>query len=184
MLKTHGIFNLGKVIQESKTKNGDTYIMFSAATQRGEQTDWILCKVFGRMADYFIKNLTKNNEGKYRSRKMMIEGVVEIFDQDKEIELSANVKPDAIPQHVGYLTKEIKVKVKTFEKMKECQLLVNYLEFVDKKKEDEIEIVLNDTIDSENYKQALNYSDNPDLTDTIKAATKGLSNIKSVEELN
>lgn len=183
MIKTYGIYNLGKVLSESKTKSGDSFVMFSAASKRGENTDWVTFKAFGRVADYFLRGMVKNNDGKYRSRKMIIEGVLETSEQDRPIELTTEISPSHIPEQLGYLRNDIKIRVKTLEKMKDFAVIISSLDFLDNKKENEIEVVLNESISTEDYKEALSYTEDPITPSAFTESMNGLANIKSVDDL-
>lgn len=172
MIKFYGVFQLVKVIKEDKTKKGDTIIYFSAASKRTEKdTDFKLFKMFGDQADFFLRNLTKGNDGQYQSRKMFIEGYVETYLSNQDVACIAELAPSMIPQQIGLLKQGITVKAKTTIKISKDTYAVRHFEFVDKPKDNEVEIILNgemqnlgaqvvptssDDIESSNIKQMVN----------------------------
>lgn len=145
MIKYYGIFQLVKVIKKDKTKkNANTVVYFSAASRRSEtDTDFKLFKAYGNTADYFLRNLQKNSEGKYQSRKMYLDGYVETYNDNQDVTCIADLTPDLIPAEIGLLKQNITVKAKTQIKVQKDSYVVSSLEFVDKPKDNGVEIILN-----------------------------------------
>ena len=108
MINFYGVFQLVKVHKEDKTKRGDTVVYFTAATKRTEQdTDFKFFKMFGNDADFFLRNLIKDSDGKYKSRKMFIHGYVSTYYDNEEVKCTASLTPEHIPQQLGYINKNI-----------------------------------------------------------------------------
>lgn len=144
MIKFYGVFQLVKVIKEDKTKKNDSIVYFSAASRRTDkETDFKLFKIFGDQADFFIRNLAKDNDGKYQSRRMFIEGYVETYTSNRDVSCIAELTPDLIPQQIGLLKQGITVKAKTTIRVDQDTYVVRHMEFVDKPKDNGIEIILN-----------------------------------------
>lgn len=148
MINFYGVFQLVKVNKEDKTKkNGDTIVYFTAATNRGEdKTDFKLFKIIGRNADYMIRNLQKV-DGKYKSRKMFLQGYVETYKENKDVEVVASVKKEKIPEQIGYIKSNLKVKCTNTIQIERDTYVVRSIEFVDKKRDEEVEIYINDNED-------------------------------------
>lgn len=144
MIKFYGVFQLVRVIKEDKTKKGDTVVFLSAASRRTDKdSDFKLLKMFGDQADFFLRNLTKGNDGQYQSRKMMVEGYVETYSSNQDVACIAELTPSMIPQQIGLLKQGITVKAKTTIKVDKDTYVVKHFEFVDKPKDNGVEIILN-----------------------------------------
>lgn len=181
MIKFYGVFQLVKVHKEDKTKNGDKTVSFTAASNRGEdKTDFKFFKMFGNNAEYFIRNLQKDNEGKYKSRKMMIEGYVETYTDNQEVVCTANIKKDKIPEQAGFLKADLKIKAKQTIQVQKDIYKVTHFEFVDKKKDQEIEVLINDEMESFDYTDEdedieVDNEESVKLTNTIKSTSNSKS---------
>lgn len=203
MIKFYGVFQLVKVVKEDKTKKGDSIVYFSAASNRGEdKTDFKFCKIVGSNADFMLRNLLKDDKGKYKSRKMMLEGYVETYTDNQEVECTANLKKEQIPQQAGFLKSDLKIKAKTTIQVPKDIYIVKHLEFVDKKKEMDVEVMINDDIveyTSGEYekevaatKQEKNISqqklnikqESKGISNSINDAFEALGNLKMIDELN
>ena len=148
MIFFNGIFQLVKVHKESKTQKGDTIVYFTGASQRAEdKTDFKFFKMIGQKADFFLRNLQKNNDGKYISRKMFISGYIETYNENQEVECTASLKKDKIPEQAGYLKVDLKIKAKTQVQIQRDTLMVQNFEFVDKKKDQEVSVMIDDEIE-------------------------------------
>ena len=147
MIEYHGVFQLVKVVKEDKTGKGDTAVYFTAATKRFDKdTDFKFFKVFGQQADFMLRNLIKGNDGKYQSRKMYLTGYVETYTENQEVVCEADIETSAIPPNIGLLKQNITVKCKTIIKVPKDIYMVRHLEFVDKPKDNGLEIIVNNGI--------------------------------------
>jgi hypothetical protein len=147
MIEYHGVFQLVKVIKEDKTGKGDTAVYFTAATKRFDKdTDFKFFKVFGQQADFMIRNLIKGNDGKYQSRKMYLTGYVETYTENQDVVCEADIETSAIPPNIGLLKQNITVKCKTIIKVPKDVYRVSHLEFVDRPKDNALEIIVNNGI--------------------------------------
>lgn len=144
MIKYYGLFNLVKVIKQDKTKNGNTVVFFMAASRRTETaSDFKLFKIYGNEADFLIRNLTKDNEGNYQSRKMLLEGYVETYQDNEDVDCIAEVEANAIPPEIGVLKMNLTIKAKTTIKVNKDIYVVKHLDFADKARDRSIEIIVN-----------------------------------------
>lgn len=200
MIKFYGVFQLVKVHKEDKTKKGDTTVYFTAATSRGEdKTDFKFFKMIGQNADFLLRNLQKDSEGKYKSRKMMIEGYVETYNYNEEVECIANLKKDKIPEQAGYLKVDLKIKAKQTIQSQRDTYVVKHFEFVDKKKDADIEVLINDEIefgDNEddvvvnneeakgNSKAVSNKASSKNIKNEIESALLNLNNLSVIQDFN
>lgn len=133
MIKFYGIFQLVKVVKIGETKKKDLVVYFTAASNRSEDvSDFKLFKVFGKNAEKFINNLEKKGDG-YKSRRMMIEGYVETYTEDKVVTCSASVKKEKFPTKYGELIKDFKVEASTTIKVDRDSYVINHFQFLDKK---------------------------------------------------
>lgn len=147
MIEFHGVFQLVKVVKEDKTSKGNTAVYFTAATKRSDtETDFKLFKVFGQQADFMLRNLIKGNDGKYQSRKMYLTGFVETYNDNQEVTCEADVESSAIPPNIGLLKTNITIKCKTIIKVPKDIYSIRHLEFVDKPKDNGLEIIVNNGI--------------------------------------
>lgn len=200
MIKFYGIFQLVKINKEDKTKKGDTMVYFTAASNRGEdKTDFKFFKMYGQNADFLLRNLQKDDKGKYKSRKMMIEGYVETYMDNQEVECTANLKKDKVPEQAGFLKVDLKIKAKTTVQVQRDTYVVNHFEFVDKKKEMDVEVLINDEIEfeyndddevaiSDNNKQVKTSSEvkreAKSVSNGLNDAFKSLDNLKMIDDMN
>lgn len=196
MIKFYGVFQLVKVIKISKTKSKDLVVYFTAASNRKEDvSDFKLFKVFGKNAERFINNLEKKGEG-YKSRRMMIEGYVETYTEDKKVKCSASIKKDTFPSKYGELIKDFKVEANTIVKIDRDSYVINHFQFLDKKDggstkyieggEEEDEIVFCDDEEEEEnlmktveLKSSFKNSDN----DIYASLTEGNDRLNSLRKL-
>lgn len=133
MIKFYGIFQLVKVVKIGETKKKDLMIYFTAASNRSEGvSDFKLFKVFGKNAEKFINNLEKKGDG-YKSRRMMIEGYVETYNDDKVVKCSASVKKEKLPEKYGKLIKDFKVETNAIVTIQRDAYSVTQFQFLDKK---------------------------------------------------
>lgn len=133
MIKFYGIFQLVKVVKVGETKNKDLMIYFTAASNRTKDTsDFKLFKVFGKNAEKLINNLEKKGDG-YKSRRMMIEGYVETYTEDRTVKCSASIKKEKFPAKYGELLKDFKVEASAVIKIQRDSYSVNHFQFLDKK---------------------------------------------------
>lgn len=178
MIKYYGVFQLVKVTKEGKTKNGEKMVYFTAASQRSkDDTDFKLFKMFKKNAERFLDNLEKQGD-KYKSRKMMIEGYVETYKENQEVECEVSVKKDKLPEKYGTLIKNVKVIAKTTIKVDKDVYVVNNFEFLDKKGVSEVNITDADDEDEGTY-----YADD-DEDGLEAAATSGDKNINKRDSIN
>lgn len=201
MINYYGVFQLVKVHNEDKTKRGDTVVFFTAASRRTEKdSDFKFFKMFGNEADFFLRNLLKGDDGKYKSRKMMIHGYVETYTENREVKCTANLTPQHIPQQLGFLNKNIRIDAKTTTKVEKDIYIVKNFEFVDTPKDMDIEVVVNDDM-TEFTSETPIVNDNNKVSETkpenkiekkngnfvqnsIDAAFKDLDNMKNLEAVN
>ena len=154
MIKFYGVFQLVKVVKEDKTRGGDTAVYFTAASRRTDkESDFKLFKIFGKDADYMLRGLTKNNDGKYNSRKMFIEGYVETYMDTQDVACTADITPDLIPVELGILKKSLTIKAKTQIKVQRDTYVVKHVEYVDKQKDNGLEIIVNSALEDVEYGQ-------------------------------
>lgn len=133
MINFYGIFQLVKVVKIGETKKKDLVVYFTAASNRAEDvSDFKLFKVFGKNAEKFINNLEKKGDG-YKSRRMMIDGYVETYVEDRTVTCSASVKKDKFPAKYGELIKDFKVETSTTIKIDRDSYVINHFQFLDKK---------------------------------------------------
>jgi hypothetical protein len=202
MINYYGIFQLVKVHKEDKTRKGDTVVYFTAATRRTEKdTDFKFFKVYGQDADYMLRNLIKGEDGKYKSRKMHLQGYVETYNENQEVKCTANLKPEHIPEQLGFLNKVITINAKTTTQVQRDTYVVKHLEFVDKQNDMDIEVVINDDLTEYTHETPIstnqvgntgstksnkgktgNFSDS--IQATIGEAFKGLDDMKTLEDAN
>lgn len=158
MMKFYGIYQLVEVKAKDVTKSGQTVVYFIAASKRGEdKTDFFFCKMFGKNADFFLRNLAKNEEGKYKSRKMFLEGTVETFKAKREVVCLAKVNKDSINKQTGVLYNDITIKATNEIQELQYSLLVKNIEFLDKKSDIKVEVLsdeynANDNINEQDSK--------------------------------
>lgn len=199
MINFYGVFQLVKVHKEDKTKKGDTVIYFTAATKRTEaDTDFKFFKMYGNDADFFLRNLIRDSNGHYKSRKMFIHGYVSTYYDNEEVKCTASLTPEHIPQQLGYINKNIKINAKTTTKVQKDIYMVRNFEFVDSKGDNDIEVIVsddmteytNETVISSDNNNASPSTDketrkqNKSVQDTIGEAFKDLDNIKTVGDIN
>lgn len=148
MIEYNGIFQLVKVVKEDKTKkSGDTVVYFTAASKRTEKdSDFKLFKIYGHNADFMLRNMTKGNDGKYQSRKMYLAGYVETYIENQDVVCEADIETSAIPPNIGLLKSNITVKCRTTIRVPKDTYVVRTLEFVDKPKDNALEIIVNSGI--------------------------------------
>ena len=85
--------NLVKITKVGETKKGTTSVFFTVASQRRYKaesdkeyiTDYVFCKAFGPTADFLLRNVPKDENGKHISRKLAIVGTLENFEIDRTI---------------------------------------------------------------------------------------------------
>ena len=180
MIRFYGIWQLVKVIKEDKTKKGDTFVQFVAATQRGDETDFKLFDVFGHNADYMLRNLTKDNDGKYLSRKMFIEGYVKTYNDTQDIKCTADINKNMIPLEIGMLKQDITVNATTQIKIPKDIYIVSTFDFVDKPRDNGVSILVNNEIVTTN-----DNSENKTLCTTTNNTinnSSAISQIRKIEE--
>lgn len=174
MIKFNGIWQLVRVTKEDKTKKGDTFVQFVAASNRGDESDFKLLSMYGNSADYFLRNLTKDNEGKYLSRKMYIEGHIRTYNDTQDITCTAEIKKEMIPAQIGLLKEDISVNAVTQIKVPRDVFEVSSFEFVDKPRDSSVSILVNnEVIDASNNKNT-----------AIAGNKGGVSKDNSVREIN
>lgn len=176
MIKFYGIWQLVKVIKEDKTKKGDTFVQFVAATKRGDETDFKLFDIFGTNADYMIRNLTKDTDGKYISRKMYIDGYVKTYNYTADIKCTADITKSMIPLEIGMLKQDITVNATTQYQIQKDIYVVSSFDFVDKPRDNNVSILVNNeivTTNNENVKSS---------QDINKQNISNINEIKKVEE--
>lgn len=134
MIKYYGIFQLVKVTKETKTsKSKEPMVYFTAASNRSkDESDFKLFKMYGKNVENFISNLEKEGD-KYKSRRMLIEGYVETYQEEQEVVCSCSVKKDKLPSKYGNLTSNFKVEAKTTIKVDKDIYVVSHFTFVDNK---------------------------------------------------
>lgn len=183
MIHFNGSFQLGAVVKEDFATEGDKVVYFVAFSKRGKNnSDEVFCKVTGKTADVFIKNLIKRDDGSYKSRRMYLEGVLETYKKQKrEVLPPKTIKPDDLDENLGKLFLPIAIVFERNVEEQKVVLKVNHLEFVDKKNEDEkLEIfqLENDQgkgQDLENNNDE--YYDNEDsLYNTLNVASNNIKN--------
>lgn len=199
MIKFYGVFQLVKIHKEDKTKKGDTMVYLTAASNRGEdKTDFKFFKIYGKNAEFLLRNLQKDDKGKYKSRKMFLEGYVETYMDNQEVECTANLKKEKVPEQAGFLKVDLKIKAKTTVQVQRDTYIVNHFEFVDKKKDMDVEVLINDEIEFE-YNEDDDVSSNTsqktmssseikkeakDVSKGLNDAFKSLDNLKMINEMN
>ena len=180
MIKFNGIFQLVKVVKEDKTKKGNTKVLFTAASNRGEETDFKLFAMYSNNADYFIRNLTKDNDGKYMSRKMYIEGYIRTFNEQQDVTCTAEITTDMLPAEIGYLKQNVTVNASTNIKIQRDILEVQSFEFVDKSKDSKISILVNNEVVDTNSNTNSN-----NINDTDKGGGSfGGSSVADLNDIN
>lgn len=179
MIKYYGVFQLVKVVKEGKTKDGEKIVYFTAASRRNEDnTDFKLFKMYKKNAERFIGNLEKQ-DNKYKSRKMMIEGYVETYQENQEVICSASVKKDKLPSKYGELIKNFKVEAKTTIKVDRDVYIVNHFEFLDKKGTGDKTVIVDTDEDDDGVYFA--DDDENELSEAAATADKEITKQKSVE---
>lgn len=138
MIHFSGVFQLAGISKETETKNGDKKVYFSAFSRRGEQSDKVFCEVYGRTAEYLMRNLTQRSDGKYISRKLYLAGSVETYKSTKTENLPGPpLHPEMLDAQYGVL--KVPLTISFVREVQEEKFIfkVSYLEFEDKKKEAE-----------------------------------------------
>ena len=108
----------------------------------------------------------------------MIEGYVETYKENQEVECEVSVKKDKLPEKYGTLIKNVKVIAKTTIKVDKDVYVVNNFEFLDKKGVSEVNITDADDEDEGTY-----YADD-DEDGLEAAATSGDKNINKRDSIN
>ena len=138
MIHFSGVFQLAGISKETETRNGDKKVYFSAFSRRGDQSDKVFCEVYGKTAEYLMRNLTKKSDGKYISRKLYLAGSVETYKATKTETLPGPpLYPDMLEAQYGVL--KVPLTLSFVREVQEEKFIfrVSYLEFEDKKKESE-----------------------------------------------
>lgn len=139
MIHFSGVFQLAAINKEDQTRSGDKIVYFTAFSRRGDQSDKVFCKVFGKTAEYLMRNLTKKDDGKYISRKMELAGTIETYKQAKMETLPGKtITPDMLDPQLGLLKTSITINFTREVEEEKFMFKVSYLEFVDKKRETEV----------------------------------------------
>lgn len=176
MIMYYGVFQLVKVVKIGETKKKDPMVYFTAASYRDKDTsDFKLFKAFGKNAERFIKNLEKKGDG-YKSRRMMIEGYVETYTDNKEVVCSASIKKDKFPAKYGEIIKDFKVEAKATVKMERDSYVINRFQFLDKKLNGEATIL---DADAEDEGTTFVDDDEVDTTDNYMDTIENLSSKKN-----
>lgn len=136
MLTMAGVLQIGAIIKEDVTKNGDKVVYFTGYARRGEESDKVFCKVFGKNAEYLLRNLPKKADGSYSSRKIEISGYLETYTQKKSDKCEPYViQPSDLDASLGSLYQPIQIVVTKEVDEEKFLIRINHLEFVDKKKD-------------------------------------------------
>ena len=136
MMTMSGVLQIGAIIKEDVTKNGDKMVYFVGYSRRGEEYDKIFCKVFGKQAEYLIRNLPKKEDGTYASRKIEVSGFLETYTQRRAEKCDPYIlQPSELDVRFGTLNQAIQIIFTKEMEEDKFLLRVNHLEFVDKKKE-------------------------------------------------
>lgn len=139
MIKFYGDFQLVKIIKESTTKKDTKSVMFNVASNRylgdnKKETDFIFCQAFGKVAEALINNLPKDEEtGKYKSRRMLLEGEIKTYKTTKKEEFQKKVKPSDIPEEAGTLNTTLNILFKKPVETTETVFVVRSIHFLDNK---------------------------------------------------
>lgn len=167
MFSFYGVCQLVSVKKIDKTKDNRTVVYFKVATNRGEdKTDFMFCKVYGNTADFFIRNLVKGEDGKYKSRKLFLDGNIETYNAKKEVECIANIKKEDLVEQYGKLYTDLKIIATTTTSENQFVFRVKELEFLDKKNEVKVAILANEFKSEEDKED--NVKTNSDIADAYK----------------
>lgn len=138
MIHFSGTFQLAAINKEDTTKSGDKIVYFTCFSRRGEQSDRVFCKVFGKSAEYLMRNLVKKEDGSYKSRKLYLAGSIETYETTKQESLPPKeILPQDLPAQYGVLKEPIAIIFTREAKEITYCFKVSHLDFEDKKKETE-----------------------------------------------
>lgn len=185
MIHFSGTFQLAAINKEDTTKSGDKVVYFTCFSRRGDQSDRVFCKVYGKSAEYLMRNLVKKEDGSYKSRKLYLAGSIESYETTKTESLPPKeLRPQDLPPQFGVLKEPIAIILTREAKETTYCFKVSFLDFEDKKKETEsIEIFRStgengyEPQNAPKYDSSLPKTPNGGLMGIIDNANKSMDNL-------
>lgn len=138
MLTISGVIQIGAILKEETTREGLFTVLFTGYAKRGQVSDKVLLKAIGNDARYLMNNLSKRDDGSYISRKITISGFYQTYKKTKrETSDPQTLSPDTLDARFGFLKQPIQIQFSKEVVEDRSIILINYLEFVDKRRESE-----------------------------------------------